>query len=68
MKKALLVNWKTTATGIASLLAGVALVIKIFTGEEDTTNIAVAIGLLSAGLAGLSARDADKSSQDTGIR
>lgn len=68
--KAILVNWKTTAGGIASLLAGVTILLKMLSGEEpfSTDQLAVAFGLIGVGIAGIAARDADKSSQDSGIR
>ena len=69
MKK-LFVNWKTTAGGIASLLGGAVLLLKMLSGDEpfSTDQIAVTLGLIGTGIAGLMARDADKSSQDNEIR
>lgn len=70
MKTSLLVNWKTTAGGIAALLGGLALLLKMLSGEEafNTDQLAIALGMIGTGIAGLMARDADKSSQDNNIR
>lgn len=66
----LLVNWKTTAGGIASLLGGVTLLLNMLAGNDEftTDQLSIALGLIGTGVAGLMARDADKSSQDNEIR
>ena len=72
MKKKIpfLVNWKTTAGGVASVLGGLVLLLKMFSGDDEfsTDQLAVALGLLGTGFAGITARDGNKSSQDNGIR
>ena len=72
MKKKIpfLINWKTSAGGIASLLGGLVLLLKMFSGDDPftTDQLAVAFGLIGTGIAGLAARDGNKSSQDNGIR
>ena len=69
-KRDFIVNWKTTSAAIVAFLAVVAPQVQmLFDGVAETNpdwNIVVgAVGIL---LAGIFARDADKSSQDSGVR
>lgn len=73
---AMLRNWKTTVIGLVPLVASLlsALGVVQFTPEEATEAVGGAFeGIIAAilgviGLIGLFSRDADKSSQDSGIR
>lgn len=68
--KGLLVNWKTTAGGLASILMGLVMMLKVVSGETELNadQLTIAVGLIGTGVAGLMARDSDKSSQDNKIR
>lgn len=64
------VNWKTTAFGIAQLMVvlGGAAVALLDDDPSTTINIELVVASLLVALQGIWARDADKSSQDNGIR
>ena len=65
----LLKSWKTTAAGVASILAAGALLLQaVSDGGLTGETIAEVIALMTAGIGLLTARDADKSSQDHGVR
>lgn len=54
-------NWKTTASGIASILAGAAALVKCFTspmpGVDPVTCYGTAVGLIVVGIGLLNAKD-----------
>lgn len=64
------VNWKTTLLGIGTI--GVSLfgaLVALVDGDPATTvNVEVTVAQIMLGLGMITARDADKSSQDSGVR
>lgn len=70
MKSRAIINWKTTLGGVASILFGLEIVVEYLSTEprpESTDSLAIALGLIATGLSCIAARDADKSSKDSGI-
>lgn len=76
-RRDVLVNWKTTTSGIAAAIIGFVVTILmaaqyLLDGNPDTNPdwevvVPAVIGLIQL-VMGLFARDADKSSQDSGVR
>jgi hypothetical protein len=65
----ILKNYKTTLGGVAAMLAGLSMLVSILQGNgSDGQTWALAIGLIGAGWAGITGRDADKSSEDSGVK
>ena len=58
-------SWKTTVSGIASILAGVVLALRAITGEGEA-DFAGAIAAITAGVGLLMARDNDQTSESVG--
>jgi hypothetical protein len=52
-------NWMTTAAGIGSVASGIGMILTAI-GTSDYSQIQTAVGLVSAGLVGLFAKDAKK--------
>lgn len=69
--KTALVNWKTTVGGLATLFGGVTLILTTLQDGwqgGDFDQLSAGITAITGGFALVFARDADKSSQDSGIR
>lgn len=67
----ILINNKTTIGGIGSILSGLALIANTLADgwqSGDFDAVSGGVGLVSVGLSALFARDADKTSQDNGLR
>ena len=69
-RKAFGVNWKTSLLGLAQLFVvlGGAAVALLDDDPSTTVNIELVVASLLVALQGVWSRDADKSSQDNGIR
>ena len=70
IKRDIVINWKTTAAAIGAFLAIAMPQFGMWTDGDPLTNpdwniLIAAVGVL---LTGVFARDADKSSQDSGVR
>lgn len=63
-------SWKTTLAGVGGICAGIAALISSLTGGDqiDWNAASVALGLVSAGITGLFARDNNVSSEDAGAK
>lgn len=69
--KTALINWKTTVGGLATLFGGVTLILATLQDgwqSGDFDQLSAGITAITGGFALVFARDADKSSQDSGIR
>lgn len=69
--KAILINWKTTLFGIGTLAGGIAAgAMTLADGWQsgDLDALTAAGAAITGGFAMIFARDADKSSQDSGVR
>jgi hypothetical protein len=69
--KAILANWKTTLLGTATLFGGLATIANTLADgwqSGDLELITASGTAVTAGAAMIFARDADKSSQDSGVR
>jgi hypothetical protein len=64
-----MVNWKTTTTGIATILVAVGSTLKALTDNDPATvpDYTVLVAAITSGLGLIFARDYNKSSEDTGI-
>ena len=60
-------NKATTIAGVGGILASVAMIVQgVWGGEQvDAETIVTGLGLLSAGIAAVFSRDADKTSEDS---
>lgn len=58
-------SWKTTSTGITSVVAGICVL--VFANAIDKTSIMEALALILPGLGLIFARDNNKSSEDVGV-
>lgn len=55
-----MINWKTTAAGIGAILGAAASLITMFSkGQIDGTVLMTDLGIISAGVSGLFAKDSD---------
>ncbi|HEX8637125.1 MAG TPA: hypothetical protein VF692_03605 [Pyrinomonadaceae bacterium] len=63
-------SWKTTITGILTVAAALAgLALKFFNGEAiSSAEITVAAGAIAGGIGLITARDDDKTSEETGAK
>lgn len=62
-------SWKTSMAGLLSIFSGVGLIARMIQDKDwNGEHLMAALGLISAGLTGLFARDNNKSSEDAGIR
>lgn len=63
-------SWKTTAGGVGSLFAGLAMIARGFAGDTPLSmeEWAAAVGLITGGLGMLFARDNDVSSEQAGAK
>ena len=60
-------SWKTTASGVASILAGLGILAECAaSGNWDTTKITAAFAAISTGIGLLFARDNDVTSRQAG--
>lgn len=69
--KTILVNWKSSLGGLGAILGALATIANVLQDgfePDDLKIIYAAVSAISIGFAGLVARDADKSSQDSGVR
>lgn len=69
--KAILKNWKTTLAGVGVLLGGVSVIAKTLSDGWQPGDMELLTGAgtaVAAGFGMIFARDADKSSQDSGVR
>lgn len=68
--QAILVNWKTTLTGVLTLVGIISRSALLMIDNDATTNPnwSVVIPAAVAAIGLIFARDADKSSQDSGVR
>jgi hypothetical protein len=69
--KAILANWKTTLLGVATVAGGIATIANTLADgwqNGDLELLTAGGAAVTAGAAMIFARDADKSSQDSGVR
>jgi hypothetical protein len=59
-------SWKTSVAGVGSILAGIASILGVITGQPGS--IEVGVGLIMAGIVGLQARDNSVTSARAGAR
>ena len=65
--QSLLVSWKTTAAGVGSIASAIALLLSDITAIDGEV-LSQVVGLIVVGVGLLTARDADKSSRQQGVR
>jgi len=68
--KGILTSYKTTMSGIVSILGGVGLILSMFTGDGafSMETVSAGIGMITAGFGLILARDSDVSSEESGAK